>query len=268
MYPIALDLRGRAAVVVGGGPVATRKARALLEAGARVAVVALAATAELRAAAANGDLRLLVRAFVESDLDGATLAFAATNDPTVNAAVVAAARARNILVDDASGAGSSDFATALAHHTGTLTFAVDTGGGSPSFGLRLQRELRERFDERYARAAAALGRARDYVKAVVPAEKRGAVMGALAERDIDVLARLDPSAIENEVDAVYAAIERPADSTRDETFVHLVCATRASALAMWQTRNAASSRPCCRYPPRAIGNSTGRSWNSGPTASS
>jgi siroheme synthase (precorrin-2 oxidase/ferrochelatase) len=115
----------------------------------------------------------VLRPFEPADLDGATLVFEATNDAAVNAAVVAAARARNLLVDDASEGARGDFATALAHRVGPLTFAVDTGGVSPSFAIRLQRELRERFDERYGRAATALGRAREYVKATpVPSKTK------------------------------------------------------------------------------------------------
>jgi hydroxymethylbilane synthase len=237
VYPIALNLRNRPVVVAGGGPVAARKVRGLLEAGARVTVVAPEACEDLLQAAADGKLQLELRPFADEDLDGAMLAFAATSDPAVNAAVVAAARERKVLVDDASGTAPGDFATALTHRAGPLTFTVDSGGVSPSFALRLQRDLRERFDDRYARAAATLARARDYVKAVVPAAKRGPVMSKLAERDVEALAAMNPSAVENEVEATFAALERPADVQPEGEFLQLVCATRASALAMWQTRH-------------------------------
>ena len=237
MYPIALDLRGRCAVVVGGGSVAVRKVRGLLEAGARVTVVAPRVDEELRQAALAGSLQLTLRPFEDADLEGAVLAFATTDDPGVNAAVVAAARERRVLVDDATGAARSDFASALAHRVGSLTFAIDTGGVSPSFARRLQRELSERFDERYGKAALSLGRARDYAKAVVPVAQRARVLGELAERDLDALAAMNPSAVENEVEAAYAELERPAAAAQPISFPHLVCATRASALAMWQTRH-------------------------------
>ena len=237
MYPIALNVRGRTVVVAGAGTVAARKVRGLLEAGACVTVVAPEACADVLQAAADGKLHLEQRPFADVDLDGAMLAFAATSDPKVNAAVVAAARERNVLVDDASGTAQSDFATALTHRAGPLTFTVDSGGVSPSFALRLQRELSERFDDRYARAAATLARARDYVKAVVPAAKRGPVMSELAERDVEALAAMNPSTVENEVEAAFAALERPAESPPEGAFLQLVCATRASALAMWQTRH-------------------------------
>jgi hydroxymethylbilane synthase len=236
VYPIAVDLRNRLAVVVGGGKVAERKVRGLLQAGARVRVVATSAAPGLREAAARGELELAERPFADADLDGALLAFAATDAPAVNAAVVGAARARGVLVDDTSGSAPGDFATASVHRAGPLTFTVDTGGVSPSFALRLVGELRERFDERYGRAAVTLGRVRDYVKSVVPAEFRAAVMGELAGRGIDELAAMNPSVVENEVEAVYAkaaglGVPEPPN------FASLVCATRASALAMWQTRH-------------------------------
>jgi len=237
VYPIALDLRGRSVVIVGGGNVAGRKVAGLLETGALVTVVAPEPAQTLREAARRGEIQLAERRFEASDLDGACLVFAATDDPAVNAAVVGAARSRRILVDDTSGAVPGDFATALAHRVGTLTFAIDTGGASPSFAMRLQRELRERFDERYARAAKTLAFARDYVKSVVPPEERAHVMGELAGRDIDALAAMNPGMVENDVDEAYAARKRKARDIAEGPFVQLVCATRASALAMWQTRH-------------------------------
>lgn len=236
MYPIALDLRNRLVVVVGGGRVAARKIPGLLEAGARIRVVALAAAPFLSEAAARGELELVVRPFEPADLDGAWLAFAATGDPAVNAGVVDAARSRHVLVDDTSGSAPSDFATALAHRSGALTFAVDTGGTAPSLATRLVAELRERYDETYGRAAATLGRAREYAKAVVPSAARAAVMAELAGREIKELAAMNPSTVENEVEAAYAALS--GNGTPDPVaFTSLVCATRASALAMWQTRH-------------------------------
>ena len=63
MYPIALDLRGKLAGIVGAGNVAARKTRGLLAAGARGRVIALAAAEEIAEAAAAGILDLHLRAF-------------------------------------------------------------------------------------------------------------------------------------------------------------------------------------------------------------
>jgi len=237
VYPIALDLRGKLAVVVGAGNVAARKTRGLLAAGARVRVVALAAAEEIAEAAAAGTLDLHLRAFAPADLDGATLVYAATPDADANAAVVAAARARNVLVDDTTGVAPSDFSTPMVHRAGSLTFAVDTGGSSPSFARRLLEELQKTYGPQYARAAETLARARDYAKAVVPPEYRGPVMRSLAAREIDVLAAMNPSTVENEVEEAYTELVKPPGVPPAEPFRQLTVATRASLLAMWQTRH-------------------------------
>ncbi len=244
MYPIALDLRGRRILITGGGAVAERKVRGLLAAGADdVLVVAPDVTPVLDALAREGRIEHRARAVVADDAAGARIVFVATNDPAANAALVAAARAHGSLIDDATGGTASDFHTAAVHRAGPLTFAVDTGGLSPSFSRRLVRELGERFDERYAQAARTVGFARDYVKSVVPAALRARVMEDFAQREIAELAAMNPSTVENEIDEAVATLERsasiapPASASSAEGFVQLICATRASALAMWQTRH-------------------------------
>jgi len=234
VYPIALDLHDKLVVVVGGGTIADRKVHGLLAAGARVRVVSPAVTSGIREAATAGALELRERPYEPGDLAGALLAYTATGLASVDAAVVDEARASGVLVDDTTGAATSDFSTPLAHRVGPLTFAVDTGGSSPAFARRLLDDLRARYDSRYGRAAESLARARDYVKAVVPAEHRAAVMRELSARGIDELAAMNPSTVENDVEETYERIALPPKPT--EPFLQLICATRASALAMWQTR--------------------------------
>lgn len=236
VYPIALDLRNHPVLVVGGGAIAERKILGLLEAGAALRVVAPRLTDALRAAAERGEIEARHRTYAPADLVGVRLVYAATDRPDVNAAVVADARARGILACDTSG-GASDFSTPLSYRTGDLTFAVDTGGSSPSFARRLMGELRARFDERYGQAAATLRLARDYVKLVVPAEHRSAVMQTLAAREIGALATMNPSNVENEVETAYKAELAGPVPVPEQPFARLVCATRASALALWQTRH-------------------------------
>ena len=237
VYPIALDLRGKLAVVAGAGSVAARKVRGLLAAGARVRVVAPDAVEELRDAAAAGAIELHLRAFAAADVAGAVLAFAATPHVAVNADVVAAARARGVLVDDATDAEAGDFSTPSVHRAGRLTFAVDSGGSSPAFAVRLRDELRSRYGDRYAKAAETLARARDYAKSVVAADYRGPVLRALATRDIEELAAMNPSTVENEVEEAFTDLTRPPGAAPAEPFRQLIVATRASQLAMWQTRH-------------------------------
>ena len=97
LYPLFLKLDGRFVVVIGAGPVAERKVASLLDAHARVRVVAPAATAWLRGQAAQGRLEWCTKEFDEGDLDGARLVVAATDDPRVQQAVFVAGEARGCL---------------------------------------------------------------------------------------------------------------------------------------------------------------------------
>lgn len=149
--PVALRGEAIAALVVGGGAVATRKALALESAGANVRVVALAATADLAQRAECGAILLEHRAYDESDLDDAQIVFAATDSRAVNARVATDAMAAHRLVNVADAPEDGNFDTMAIHRAGALTIAV-AGGGVPGVAARVRDSLAGRFDERYAGA--------------------------------------------------------------------------------------------------------------------
>ncbi len=232
MYPIVLSLKGRRAVVVGGGVVAARKVRGLLDAEAAVTIVSPTLGEGCAELVASGAVTFHERLYDTGDLDGAYLAFAVTGDESVNARISADARAAGILVNDAGDAERGDFTTPATHRAGPLLVTVDTGGLSPGFTKRVRDELALQFDTRYAKAAVTLGLARDYAHAVLPKESRMLVMRALAERDLDELAALARADIENEVERIAVNLASPPHPKTGA----LVCASRGSMLAMTQTR--------------------------------
>src|SRR5215475_5750324 len=129
-YPLLLDLTGRRVVVVGGGPVALRRARGLLAAGALVHVVAPHVLPEL----VSLGVALHRRAYADGDLDGAWLAQACTDDPAVNAAVAAEAERRRVpcVRADAgtpTAAAAVGAATARIRGPGTGTAGGGSAGG-------------------------------------------------------------------------------------------------------------------------------------------
>jgi uroporphyrin-III C-methyltransferase / precorrin-2 dehydrogenase / sirohydrochlorin ferrochelatase len=128
-YPLVLDLAGRRVVVVGGGAVALRRVRGLVEAGAAVEVVARAVRPEL---AEMSEVAVSLRDYAEGDLAGAWLAHACTDDPAVNAAVAAEAERRRVpcvRADDA--AGGSARVPAATRAAGLL---VTVSGDAPDPG--------------------------------------------------------------------------------------------------------------------------------------
>ncbi|HEU5327422.1 MAG TPA: bifunctional precorrin-2 dehydrogenase/sirohydrochlorin ferrochelatase [Thermomicrobiales bacterium] len=138
---LALDLTGRACVIVGGGAVAERKARTLLAAGAAVRVIAPALMPGLAELARAGQIRLQPRVYQAGDLAGAWLVVAATDRREVNAAVAAAARAGGALVLVADAPDEGDVTMPAVARRGRLTVAVATAGGSPALASILRDRL-------------------------------------------------------------------------------------------------------------------------------
>ncbi len=132
-YPLFLSLTGRRVVVVGGGAVATRRVRALRQAGADVLVVAPRVSAEL----ASAGVAVRQRPFDEADLDGAWLALACTDDPSANAGVAAAADARGIFCVRADDAAAGSARTAAVAASGEVVVAV-YGGDDPRRAMALR----------------------------------------------------------------------------------------------------------------------------------
>jgi uroporphyrin-III C-methyltransferase/precorrin-2 dehydrogenase/sirohydrochlorin ferrochelatase len=138
-FPLLLDLRDRAVVVVGAGRVGTRRARGLVEAGARVRVVAPRAGTRVEGA------EYLLREFIAGDVAGAWLVMACTDDSRVNAAVGAAAEARQILCvrSDAAAEGTARVPASL--HRDDLTVAVH-GGDDPRRAVALRDAISTALD--------------------------------------------------------------------------------------------------------------------------
>ncbi len=156
LYPIFLGLSGRRCVVVGGGEVANRKARKLLQARARVVVISPEIQPELESVA----VEIQRRPYEEGDLEGAYLAFAATDSREVNAAVTREARGRDIPVNVADVPSEGDFALPSVLRRGQLQVAVSTGGASPTLARRIRYELESTFGPEWAGVVDELGRAR------------------------------------------------------------------------------------------------------------
>ena len=138
-YPIFLNLRDQPVLIVGAGKVALRKARGLLEAGARVTVVA----PECEPDFALMPVRMIARRFRASDVAGAVLVFAATDDRRTNHRVGIAAKGKGIFVNIADSAAECGFVVPARVARDNLQIAVSTGGENP----RLAAELRKKLEQ-------------------------------------------------------------------------------------------------------------------------
>jgi len=175
-YPVELDLRDRSAVVIGAGPVALRRARALVESGARVTVIA--------PSVADGfaDLPVTVhrRRYQDGDLAGAWLVHAATDDARVNEQVAAAAEQARIWCIRADEASASAARMPAVTRHGDITVAV-TAGGDPRRSQRLRSAIGQALSDgslpqrRYRRPRAGTRVRGDWpARRVTPAEAASA----------------------------------------------------------------------------------------------
>ena len=172
--PVFLDVRGRTALVVGGGKVALRKAELLVQAGALLRVVAPRILPALAALAERHGGRCESAPFAPHHLDGAALAIVATGDPGVDAAVQREAAARDVPLNVADRPALCSFILPAVVDRSPVIVAFSTGGRVPV----LARSLRARLE---AMLPAGLGRLAEFL---------GARRGWLRERLPDPVRRL------------------------------------------------------------------------------
>jgi precorrin-2 dehydrogenase/sirohydrochlorin ferrochelatase len=150
LFPAFLKLERLRVLLVGGGNVGLEKLTAILRnsPATAVTVISISFLAELRELATlHPRVRLLERAYAETDLDAHDIVFAATDDPALHRAIVAAAHQRRLLVNVADTPALCDFYLSSVVVKGQLKIAVSTNGKSPTVGKRLRAVLEETLPE-------------------------------------------------------------------------------------------------------------------------
>lgn len=175
--PIFLRVQDRVAVVIGGGPVAARKAELLLKCGARVRLVApeLAPSTQelLRLHSADSQMSHLCASFAARHLDEAALVIAATDSAEVNALVSHTARSRGVPVNVADDAEHSDFILPAIVDRSPLILAVSSAGTAPVLARRVREQLEAQLPARLGALARFAGAQRERVNQLLqPALRR------------------------------------------------------------------------------------------------
>ena len=163
-YPIFLDIEGKKCVVVGGGQVALRKVRALVDHGARVEVISPDLCPGLGRMVKQGKVQAVRRDYAEGDLAGAVIVVAATNDNDLNAKVAQEAKARGVLINAVDDSQHCDFIVPSHLRRGDVTIAISTGGRSPALARKIRTELEKDLATKYAPLASLVGGVRSELK--------------------------------------------------------------------------------------------------------
>ena len=216
-YPIFVDLKNQACLVIGGGPVALRKIRLMHSAGAKITVIAPKLCNELRDEFGD-QIEHHARAFSDDDIHGFRLVTAASNDSQVNRRVSELAQAVNVPVNVVDQPHLCSFITPSIVDRSPVIIAISTGGSAPVLARILRSKLEAFIPNSYGRLAAAMNQYRTRVKQLLVEERdrrrfwERVIQGPIAEQFFS--GRTEQGLIELE-----AAIENSAsiDSSNKES---------------------------------------------------
>ncbi|MFQ2779895.1 siroheme synthase CysG [Aeromonas caviae] len=163
--PIFCRLDNKPVLLVGGGEVAERKARLLLDAGAQLTVVAPELDPELAELAANGSIEWLAGEFAPAQLTGKWLVVAATDRREVNALVYQSANQARIFANVVDDPKRSSFIMPSIIDRSPLMVAISSGGKAPVLARLLREKLEALLPQHLGAVAAFAGSLRERVKA-------------------------------------------------------------------------------------------------------
>lgn len=161
LYPVNLVVADRPCLVVGGGRVAVTKVRGLVEAGARVTVVA----PEIDPRIIEAGVDVARRPYRQGEVAGYRLVVAATGDPSVNQQVYDDGEAAGVWVNSADDPERCSFILPARIRQGRLTVTVSTGGHSPAVAAWLRERLSAELGPEYDQLIELLSAARIEVQA-------------------------------------------------------------------------------------------------------
>lgn len=203
-YMACLSLEGRRVLVVGAGLIALEKIAGVLACDAHVHVIAPQVEPEIAALENDGRITIARRAFEASDVDGAFLVIAATNDTNVNTTVFEAADARSIPVNVVDVPALCSFILPAVERNGPLALAISTAGASPALAKRIKREVADKVSGEYVRLAELLAAQRPWAKANLPTyEDRKDFFEEIVDGDPDPIELLR----QDDIQAVHDLIE-------------------------------------------------------------
>jgi precorrin-2 dehydrogenase/sirohydrochlorin ferrochelatase len=168
LFPIFVKLEGRLVVVVGGGNIAEAKIPGILNARARIRLIAPSVTPQIAEWVRFRKIEWLPKEFETQDLEAAFLVIAATSAPGVNGAVFREAESRGILCNAVDDIEHCHFYYGAVVQRGDLQIAISTNSKSPSLAQRLRQEFEAQFGPEYEVWLEWLGAAREALRAGSP----------------------------------------------------------------------------------------------------
>ena len=169
-YPVSLDLRDKAVLLVGGGDVAFRKAQGLAKSGCRLTVVAPEFAPAFQAWLEGRSFDVERRAYREGEAASFFLVISATDDARVNRKVFQDAQHAGRLINVVDCPALCNIQIPSRIERGSLQVTISTGGKCPAFARWIRRELEGAIPERYGLLLDRMAALRSRMRQTVPSQ--------------------------------------------------------------------------------------------------
>ncbi|MDD3223394.1 MAG: bifunctional precorrin-2 dehydrogenase/sirohydrochlorin ferrochelatase [Clostridium sp.] len=171
-YPIMIDIDEKKCAVIGGGKVAFRKIKSLIECNADVFVISKDIIASVKELLDNNRIKYIKAEYDFKYINDCKLAYAATDDNIVNRRIFNDCSKNNILVNVVDTIDECQFIVPSKVQRGDLTIAVSTNGKSPALSKKIRQDLEKKYDFRYEIFLEIMGRVRKRVSSEIEDPKK------------------------------------------------------------------------------------------------
>ena len=180
-YPIFLNLKSKRAVVIGGGAVAARKVLGLLQAQARVVIIAESIDDVLETRCKSANTEFVEAPYSKDYLVGATIVFATTNSRKLNEQIYKDCQQLEIFCNVADDPDLCDFFVPAVVRRDDLQIAICTEGHFPAYAGHIRKKLENIFTEKHGQFLSELETIRKHIIESVPdLADRKTILGELA----------------------------------------------------------------------------------------
>lgn len=184
-YPIFIDLKGKTALVVGGGNVAERKIEVLLDCGAKINIVSNELTDKLKNLVEVYGIRHLNEEFSKKHLEGVFLVIAATDDKQLNHKISKIAKKMGLLINAVDQLPDCNFIVPSIVKRGDLLIAISTSGKSPALAQKIRKQLDTQFGSEYKAFLVLMGRVRkEMLSKGLSQEENSRIFHEIVESDV------------------------------------------------------------------------------------
>ncbi|MFT5082581.1 MAG: uroporphyrin-III C-methyltransferase/precorrin-2 dehydrogenase/sirohydrochlorin ferrochelatase [Lentisphaeria bacterium] len=217
--PLFFDLKGKPCLLIGGGTIATRKARLLHKAGARINVVALEIQQELEVLALGSGGTVIEREYQSDDILAQTLVISATDNALINERVAADCKAINLPVNVVDNPALCSVIMPAIVDRSPLIIGITSGGEAPVLARRVRNQLESTIPANYGNLGALASQFRAQVKSVLPSEDarrrfwEDVLNGDIAEQVINGNSAAAVIAIQDKLNGIKLDTNVPSNKT-------------------------------------------------------